>query len=115
MGISDITENTTLHDLFEIESLMDDISISNIDLIEILERPQFLNEMIEYLLYMCLTNRILLNPKETEDEYEKYKVPYLTAQCMTILSIDGLSTLFKNDTVFDSVFKILFNPSTSDM
>ena len=62
---------------------------------------------------LVLMYSILLSDPESTDDYVVYKAPYLASCCCTILPCDILSELLQDDSILDSIFRILFNRSMS--
>ena len=56
---------------------------------------------------------ILLTDPDSTDDFIVYKAPYLASCCCAILPSDILSDLLLDDSILDSVFRILFNRSMS--
>ena len=56
---------------------------------------------------------ILLTDPDSTDDFVVYKAPYLASCCCAILPSDILDDLFQEDSILDSIFRILFNRSMS--
>ena len=57
--------------------------------------------------------RMLLHPKETSDEFEKYNVPYLISSCISLLPCEATKDILKDKSVLVDLFGILSNSNYS--
>lgn len=58
---------------------------------------------------------MFLYSQNPANDFEKYKLPYLTANFFAILPEEVMNKVLEDGSVFDKMFEIILDPSTSDM
>ncbi|CBK19916.2 uncharacterized protein [Blastocystis hominis] len=90
-------------DLFHDNEIMEDLSLTNIELLAYLKLPKYYNAALDTLLDLT----------PGMDDFESYKAPYLASVCMWILPESSMKVLFADYSQFDRVFNCIFSKDIS--
>ena len=108
-----VDESLSLMDLFHDNEIMEDLSLTNIELLAYLKLPKYYNAALEWILCGPLTISTLLDLTPGMDDFESYKAPYLASVCMWILPESSMKVLFADYSQFDRVFNCIFSKDIS--
>lgn len=98
-----------LADVLKSEDLIQEVNGMNANLHDYLKKPEIAQALIGYFWILCVMCSVIEKQDENGDDFDRFKAPYLAAECLCCLPSNCLAELLQNECVIDAVFELMNN------